>query len=42
MPDGTDAQLAQRASMSDRLILNERRFEKDGFIDLADPEKLAS
>ena len=37
-----DVQLAQRASTIDLLVLNERRFEKDAFINLADAEKLAS
>src|SRR5579859_3316744 len=37
-----DVLLAQRAARIDILVLNERRFEKDAFINLADGEKLAS
>jgi methyl-accepting chemotaxis protein len=37
-----DVQLAQRASSIDRLVLNERRFEKDAFINLADAEAFGS
>ncbi|MGO9625182.1 MAG: methyl-accepting chemotaxis protein [Steroidobacteraceae bacterium] len=37
-----DVQLAQRAAKIDLLVLNERRFEKDSFINLDDAEKLAS
>ena len=37
-----DVQLAQRAATIDLLILNERRFEKDAFINLGDADKLAS
>ena len=37
-----DVQLAQRAAAIEVLVLNERRFEKDTFINLADAEKLAS
>jgi methyl-accepting chemotaxis protein len=38
----TDMQLAQRASSIERLVLNERRFEKDVFINLGDTEKVTS
>ena len=37
-----DMQLAQHASAVERLVMNERRFEKDVFINLADSEKLTS
>ncbi len=37
-----DVQIAQRAAKINLLVLNERRFEKDAFINLADAEKLAS
>ncbi len=37
-----DVQIAQHASTIDVLVLNERRFEKDAFINLADADKLAS
>jgi methyl-accepting chemotaxis protein len=37
-----DVQIAQHASTIDLLVLNERRFEKDAFINLADAEKLSS
>jgi PAS domain S-box-containing protein len=37
-----DVQLAQRAAMIDLLVLTERRFEKDTFINIGDSEKLAS
>lgn len=37
-----DVQLAQRAAAIEVLVLNERRFEKDTFINLADAEKFAS
>jgi PAS domain S-box-containing protein len=37
-----DVQLAQRASSIDRLVLNERRFEKDAFINMGDTEKFTS
>ena len=39
---GEDVELAQRAAAIEVLVLNERRFEKDTFINLADAEKLAS
>ena len=35
-----EVQLAQRASMINLLVLNERRFEKDAFINLTDAEAL--
>ena len=37
-----DVQLAQTAAKIEVLVLNERRFEKDSFINLADAGKLAS
>ena len=37
-----DVQLAQHAAAIEVLVLNERRFEKDTFINLGDAEKLAS
>ena len=37
-----DVQLAQRAAKIDQLVLTERRFEKDAFINMSDSEKLAS
>jgi len=37
-----DMRLAQRAASVERLVLNERRFEKDMFINLADSEKFAA
>jgi PAS domain S-box-containing protein len=37
-----DVQLAQRAAQIDILVLNERRFEKDTFINLADEGKFTS
>jgi methyl-accepting chemotaxis protein len=37
-----DMGLAQRASSVERLVLNERRFEKDMFINLADTEKFTA
>jgi PAS domain S-box-containing protein len=37
-----DVMLAQRAALVDILVLNERRFEKDSFINMADPAKLAN
>ena len=37
-----DVQLARHAAAVERWVLNERRFEKDAFINLADPEKLLS
>src|SRR5208282_4018900 len=37
-----DVQLAQRAAKIDLLVLTERRFEKDAFINLGDGDKLAS
>lgn len=37
-----DMQLAQRAASVERSVLNERRFEKDVFINLADTEKITS
>jgi methyl-accepting chemotaxis protein len=37
-----DVPLAQQAAKIDILVLNERRFEKDSFINLADAGKLAS
>jgi methyl-accepting chemotaxis protein len=37
-----DMQIAQRASSIERLVLNERRFEKDMFINLADSGKFTS
>jgi len=37
-----EVMLAQRAAVIDVLVLNERRFEKDSFINMADPAKLAS
>src|SRR6185369_15748882 len=37
-----DVQLAQHAAEIHALVLQERRFEKDSFINLADDTKLAS
>ncbi len=37
-----DVQLAQSAAKIDSLVLTERRFEKDSFINMGDSEKLAS
>jgi len=37
-----DVQLAQSAAKIDLLVLTERRFEKDSFINMSDSEKLAS
>ena len=37
-----DVQIAQRAATINLLVLNERRFEKDAFINLADADKLSS
>ena len=37
-----DVQIAQRASKIDLLVLNERRFEKDAFINLGDAGTLAA
>ena len=38
----TDVQLAQHAAAIDILLLNERRFEKDTFINIADPKASGS
>ncbi|MFC0337620.1 methyl-accepting chemotaxis protein [Kushneria avicenniae] len=38
----TDAMLAQNALNVQRLALEERRFEKDSFINIAEPDKVAS
>jgi methyl-accepting chemotaxis protein len=39
---GQDVRLAQRAANIDILVLNERRYEKDAFINLADAAKFSS